>query len=76
MDLMMNPNTTTRAITGRRMCAHISCLCFVPDGAEYCGAACRVAGSGNVEIACQCDHVACSLMVRPFGAGTCDPPGL
>jgi hypothetical protein len=33
----------------------------VPDGQEYCGDACRDAGSEYVEIACQCDHLACPL---------------
>jgi hypothetical protein len=37
-------------------CAHIPCLCEVPEGQEYCGDACRDAGSEDVEIACQCDH--------------------
>jgi hypothetical protein len=47
-------------------CAHIPCLCDVADGQEYCGEICRDAGSEDVEIACQCDHPACPLTVRPF----------
>ena len=49
-----------------RKCAHIPCLCDVPKGEEYCGDACRDAGSEDVEIACQCDHPACPLTFRPF----------
>jgi hypothetical protein len=49
-------------------CAHIPCLCDVPDGEEYCGEICRDAGSEDVEIACQCNHLACPLTVRPFAA--------
>jgi hypothetical protein len=53
---MANPKT--------KMCAHIPCLCTVANGEEYCGEACRDAGSEDVEIACQCDHPACPLAVR------------
>ena len=49
-----------------RKCAHIPCLCDVPDGEEYCGEACRDAGSEDVEIACQCSHPACPLTFREF----------
>ena len=49
-----------------KKCAHIPCLCDVPDGEEYCGEACRDAGSEDVEIACQCDHTACPLLGRQF----------
>jgi len=49
-----------------KKCAHIPCLCDVPDGEEYCGEACRDAGSEDVEIACQCDHLACPLTFRQF----------
>jgi hypothetical protein len=52
-----------------KMCAHIPCLCTVANGEEYCGAACRDAGSEDVEIACQCDHPACPLSVRQFVSG-------
>jgi hypothetical protein len=53
-----------------KKCAHIPCLCDVLPGEEYCGEACRDAGSDDVEIACQCDHPACPLATRhsaPFG---------
>ena len=49
-----------------KLCAHIPCLCEVRNGEEYCGEACRNAGSDDVEIACQCDHPACPLTFRPF----------
>jgi hypothetical protein len=44
-----------------RKCAHIPCLCDVPNGQKYCGDACRDAGSEDVEIACQCSHQVCPL---------------
>jgi hypothetical protein len=50
-------------------CAHIPCLCNVAGGEEYCGEACRDAGSEDVEIACQCDHPACPLTIRQFVPG-------
>jgi len=49
-----------------KLCAHIPCLCVVRNGEEYCGQACRDAGSDDVEIACQCDHPACPLTFRQF----------
>ena len=49
-----------------KKCAHIPCLCVVPDGEEYCREACRDSGSEDVEIACQCDHLACPLPFRQF----------
>ena len=49
-----------------KKCAHIPCVCDVPNGEEYCGEACRDAGSDDVEIACQCDHPACPLTFRQF----------
>lgn len=45
-------------------CAHIPCLCDVTDGQEYCGETCRDAGRDDVEIACQCDHPQCPLVVQ------------
>jgi hypothetical protein len=51
-----------------RKCAHLPCLCDVPHGKQYCGDACRDAGSETVEIAGQCDHLACPLTFRQFGA--------
>lgn len=47
-----------------KKCAHIPCLCDVSDAEQYCGAACRDAGSEDVEIACQCSHPACPLTFR------------
>ncbi len=47
-------------------CAHLPCLCDVPYGEEYCGEACRDAGSDDVEIACQCGHLTCPLTIRQF----------
>jgi hypothetical protein len=52
-----------------RKCAHIPCLCDVPNGEEYCGETCRYAGSEDVEIACQCDHAACLRTFREFATG-------
>jgi hypothetical protein len=49
-----------------KKCAHIPCLCDVADGEEYCGEACRDAGSDDVEIACRCDHPVCPLTFRWF----------
>ena len=49
-----------------KKCAHLPCLCDVLDGEEYCGEACRNAGSEDVEIACQCDHLSCPLTLRQF----------
>jgi len=54
-----------------KKCAHIPCLCDVSEGKEYCGEACRDAGSKDVEIACQCDHPACPLTVRRVCASHC-----
>jgi hypothetical protein len=54
-----------------KKCAHIPCLCDIAEGEEYCGEACRDAGSDDVEIACQCDHAACPLTFQqsaPRGA--------
>lgn len=42
-------------------CAHIPCQCEVRNGDKYCGEACRDAGSEEVEIACNCDHMMCPL---------------
>ena len=53
-----------------RKCAHIPCRCDVVDGEEYCGQICREAGSEDVEIACQCDHLACPLEARQFAPGS------
>lgn len=73
---MVNPNTAVLANQRTRMCAHIPCICAVPDGEEYCGEACRDAGSEDVEIACQCGHLACPLTTRPSAAPSADMQGL
>jgi hypothetical protein len=44
-------------------CAHLPCRCQVQAGDKYCGQACKDAGANEVEIACQCDHVPCPLIV-------------
>jgi len=49
-----------------KKCAHIACLCELANGEDYCGQACRDAGSDNVEIACQCDHALCPITFRDF----------
>ncbi len=57
-------------VNNKTKCAHIPCLCDVRPGEEYCWEACRFAGREDVEIACQCDHLACPLVTRqsaPFG---------
>jgi hypothetical protein len=46
-----------------RKCAHITCLCDVKNGDEYCGDVCRARGRDDVEIACQCDHLLCPCVV-------------
>jgi hypothetical protein len=46
-----------------KKCAHIPRCCNVPHGQQYCSQACRDAGSEDVEIACQCDHPQCPLVV-------------
>jgi hypothetical protein len=47
----------------KNKCAHLPCRCPVQSGNEYCGQACKEAGSKEVEIACQCDHGSCALTV-------------
>ena len=44
-----------------KKCAHIPCECEVTNGDEFCGQACRDAGSEEVEIACNCSHTVCPL---------------
>lgn len=50
--------------TKTKKCAHLPCLCEVAQHVEFCGDACRDAGSEEVEIACQCDHPACPLTIE------------
>jgi hypothetical protein len=66
MAIMANPR--------KRMCASSPCFCLVPDGEDYCGPACRDAGSKDVEITCQCDHTGCPVMSLAFAAGCFDQP--
>ena len=47
MDVMTNPNTTTRANLRKRMCAHISCLYIAPDGEESRLSRCEKRRCGN-----------------------------
>jgi hypothetical protein len=47
----------------KNKCAHLPCRGPVQSGNEYCGQACKEAGSKEVEIACQCDHGSCALTV-------------
>src|SRR4029077_6030460 len=47
-EVMANQNKAVMANPKKRMCAHIPCLCIVPDAEEYCAAACRDAGSEDV----------------------------
>jgi hypothetical protein len=47
----------------KRKCGHLPCRCLVLSSDEYCGQACKDAGSKEVEIACQCDHGSCPLTV-------------
>ncbi len=48
---------------GPKQCANITCLCDVKGEEEYCGEVCRARGRENVEIACQCNHLACPCVV-------------
>ena len=48
--------------TEQKICAHIPCRCVVPPGEKYCGESCQDAGSGDVEIACECGHASCPLV--------------
>jgi hypothetical protein len=49
--------------TDQTKCAHLPCRCVTRPGDKYCGQACKEAGAGEVEIACQCDHGSCPLTV-------------
>ena len=73
---MANQKMAIMANPRKRMCAHILCFCLVPDGEEYCGPACRDAGSKDVETACQCDHAACPVMSLALAAGCFDQQSL
>ena len=41
-------------------CAHEPCRYEIQHGEKYCSQWCKDAGSGEVEIACECGHAACS----------------
>jgi hypothetical protein len=43
-----------------KTCAHIPCRCVVPPGEKYCSQPCKDAGSGDIEIACECEHASCA----------------
>lgn len=49
----------TRMAEEQKQCAHEPCLCTVPHGEKFCSEFCKDAGSGEVEIACECGHPAC-----------------
>jgi hypothetical protein len=49
--------------TAQTKCAHLPCRCYLQPGEKYCGQARKEAGSKEVEIACQCDHGSCALIV-------------
>ena len=42
-------------------CAHVPCVCIPPKGEKYCSQACKEAGAEETEIACNCEHPACTL---------------
>ena len=48
----------------QKTCAHVPCTCAVPAGEKYCSESCRDAGSGEVEIACECDHATCKTSIE------------
>lgn len=73
---MANQKMAIMANPRKRMCAYLPCFCLVPDGEEYCGPACRDAGSKDVEIACQCDHAACPVMSLSLAASCFDQQSL
>ena len=72
---VMQKDGTKMANQKSKKCAHIPCLCDVPNGEEYCGEACRNAGSEDVEIACQCSHPACPLTFQQFAPRSFREPG-
>ena len=46
-----------------KKCAHVPCQCTVKSGEKFCGQACKEAGAGEVEIACNCEHPDCAVTV-------------
>jgi hypothetical protein len=51
-----------------RKCAHIACLCDVPDGENTAARRVVTRGSDDAEIACHCSHPACPLTFRWFAS--------
>jgi hypothetical protein len=45
----------------QKICAHVPCGCVVRPGEKYCGESCKDAGSGEVEIECECGHATCTM---------------
>jgi hypothetical protein len=52
------------ATTQDKTCAHLPCTCVVEADQKYCSESCRDAGSGDVEIACECGHATCSTSIE------------
>jgi hypothetical protein len=50
--------------TEQKTCAHIPCTCQVESGQKYCSDSCKDAGSGEVEIACECGHTTCTTSIE------------
>ena len=55
--------------TEQKTCEHVPCTCAVERNERYCSESCRDAGSGEVEIACECGHATCSASGVPRGRG-------
>jgi hypothetical protein len=72
MGATTNQNPAVMAPLRSRICAHIPCLCTVPEGEEYCGVACRDAAKQDAKTACPCDHVACPQTIRLFATFNAD----
>jgi hypothetical protein len=45
----------------QKTCAHLPCGCVVPPDEKFCSESCRDAGSGEVEIECECGHATCTM---------------
>lgn len=76
MEATTNQNPAVMANPKKRMCAHIPCLCTVPDREEYCGPACRDAAREDAKSACHCNHAACPRPIPPFAGRSADQQGL
>lgn len=66
MEVTTNQNPAVMAPLRTRICAHVPCLCTVPDEDEFCGPTCRDAAREDAKIACQCDHITCPQPNRPL----------